>query len=80
MVEDLIDQHTHRWNYAKIQGSFSYQIAVEIFKLRIPNDTTPDHLIWEAEPQGEYIVRSTYRLLEGIKCINAKGESSGALQ
>lgn len=49
-VKDLIDQHTQSWNYTKLQESFSPQIAVEIFKLRIPNHTTPDQLIWEAEP------------------------------
>lgn len=66
----------HNWNYTKIQESFSPQIATKIFKLRIPNETTLDQLIWKVEPRGVYSVRSTYRLLQGMNHDNLEGERS----
>lgn len=63
-----------------MHGSFSPQIAVEIFKLRIPNDTTFDRLIWEAKQRGEYSVRGAYRILQVMNRSNSEGGSSSEQQ
>lgn len=72
-VKDLVDQHTHSRNYTKIQEFCSAQIAVGIFKLRIPIASLSDQMIWNAKPRGVCSVRSAYRLLKNMKCDPSEG-------
>jgi hypothetical protein len=70
-VHSLIDQNTNGWNYNLVNYYFDYDIVQEIIRTPIFHQVEEDALIWKAEKNGQYSVKSAYRL-----CVENIAENS----
>jgi len=61
-VNSLIEDTTKRWNEQIIRQVFSPYIASSILHTPLFSQVQHDRLIWKAEKNGRYSVRSAYRL------------------
>jgi len=61
-VSSLMDVSTKGWNQEVIQQVFSPDIADSIIRTRLLDQVVDDRLIWKAEKNGLYSVKSAYRL------------------
>jgi ribonuclease HI len=61
-VHNLISEHGKVWNEPLIRQVFSTDIADAILHTPLFEQVTNDRLIWKAEKNGCYSVRSAYRL------------------
>lgn len=64
-VHSLIDQNTNGWNYNMVNYYFDYDTVQEIIRTPIFHQVEEDALIWKAEKNGHYSVKSAYHL-----CVN----------
>lgn len=61
-VDSLIDSETKCWNTTLVQQVFSEDIASDILHTSLVAQVTSDRLVWKAEHNGIYSVKSVYRL------------------
>ena len=61
-VADFIDIHSKKWNAPLITQVFSHDLATETLNTPLYDQVPVDNLIWKAEKNGIYSVRSAYRL------------------
>jgi hypothetical protein len=61
-VQSLISEHGKRWNVPLVRQVFSNDIVDAIFSTPLYDQVHQDRLIWKAERNGCYTVRSAYRL------------------
>lgn len=60
-VSDLRFLNSMEWNISIILTFFSLEIANEITKIKLPNTRTHNKIIWTAENNGSFTVKSAYR-------------------
>jgi len=58
----LIDTSCKNWNHDFVRQVFSVDIASAIFSTLLREQVTNDKLIWKAEKNGLYSIKSAYRL------------------
>jgi len=61
-VSSLIDHSSKTWNYDVIQQVFSPDIAVSIVRTPPVAQVAEDKLVWKAEKNGVYSIKSAYRI------------------
>ena len=61
-VDSLIDNDTKCWDTSLVQQVFSEEIASNILNTLLVAQVAGDRLIWKAEHNGVYSVKSVYRL------------------
>lgn len=64
MVMDLIDNKYRKWKKEVIVNTFSEAYATKILHIPLMNKRHEDMLVWRGGPSGEFLVRSTYKLLQ----------------
>jgi hypothetical protein len=62
-VQSLIDTTAKAWNVNVIQQVFSPEITRRILDTPLIDQVTDDRLVWKAERNGYYSVKSAYRLV-----------------
>lgn len=62
MVADLIDASFKSWNVSVVSQVFSHDIETKILNTPFFPQVSSDRLIWKAEKNGTYSVKSAYRL------------------
>ena len=73
-VEILIDEATHHWNHAVIDGIFIPEGAELIKSIPLPQQEVKDSLFWPFTQSGSYISRSGYRFLKFEDKVVEDGE------
>jgi hypothetical protein len=61
-VKSLLEENEKKWNESLIRHTFNHDIATAILKTPLIVQVQQDKLIWKAERNGKYSVRSAYRL------------------
>ena len=61
-VQSLLSDHRKGWNVPLIRQVFSNDVADRILNTPLFKQVQHDHLIWKAENNGCYLVKSVYRL------------------
>ncbi|XP_026459059.1 uncharacterized protein LOC113359681 [Papaver somniferum] len=64
LVSDLIDKDTNSWNLDLVKAYFTPQNAQIIQGIRVPLSDN-DRLIWPFSKNGQFIVKTAYKLLSG---------------
>lgn len=64
-VNSLMDPYFKRWNESVVRQVFSEDLAAKILNTPLFEQVQHDTLLWKAEKNGRYSVRSAYRL-----CVN----------
>jgi hypothetical protein len=71
-------ENERQWDVNKIMNLFSYDAAAQILAVPLVVEVQEDRLVWKEEQNGEYTVRSGYRLLmqehEERVCPEVKGD------
>jgi hypothetical protein len=62
MVSDIMSQEDKCWNVPLITSTFEPYSAAKILNTPLYSSVTEDRRLWRAEQNGEYSVRSAYRL------------------
>jgi hypothetical protein len=62
-VKDLMMNNDKKWLTHKIMQLFSHAAAEEILKVPLMSEVSDDCLVWTEEQNGEYSVRTGYKLL-----------------
>jgi hypothetical protein len=62
-VNDLMIEGLKHWDYNKIINLFSHDAAEPILFVPLISELKEDKLVWQEEKNGEYTVKSGYRLL-----------------
>lgn len=75
-MKDLVDPQTNHLDLNRIQDLFPQQIATEILKVLILSKLRPNAILWEAEKNVVYSVRSAYRLLTKLRKTIKAGQNS----
>ena len=70
-VNQLIIPNTNEWNRPLIHSLFYEFDALEICKIRIPSSPVGDVLAWNHEKDGNFTLRSAYKL--GLNLKNGTG-------
>jgi hypothetical protein len=77
-VNSLMIENERQWDVNKIMNLFSYDAAAQILAVPLVVEVQEDRLVWKEEQNGEYTVRSGYRLLmqehEERVCREVKGD------
>jgi hypothetical protein len=66
-VKSLLGNGHNGWNVRLVQEIFLPHDAEEILKTKIPNQTTYDKIAWHYEKDGNFSVRSAYKLAYTIR-------------
>ena len=61
-VNSLMEENGKKWNEPLIRHIFSHDIVAAILNTPLIFQVQQDKLIWKAERNGKYSVRSAYRL------------------
>jgi len=61
-VENLIDQNAKVWNEQLVLQLFATKTAQNILNTPLHQQVQMDKLVWKAEKNGFYSVRSAYRI------------------
>ena len=61
-VKSLLEENSKRWNETLIRQVFSHDIGSAIINTLLFSQVQHDRIIWKAENDGKYSVRSAYRL------------------
>jgi len=61
-INSLIDHNNHNWDYNVINYYFDPETVQKILKTLLFRQEEEDQLIWRAEKNGHYFVRSAYRI------------------
>jgi len=61
-VENLIDQNAKVWNEQLVLQLFATKTAQNILNTPLHQQVQMDKLVWKAEKNGCYSVRSAYRI------------------
>jgi hypothetical protein len=61
-VNSLIDHNNSTWNYPLISDYFDQNVVHDILRVPIFRQVVEDHLVWRLEKNGQYSVKSVYRL------------------
>lgn len=61
-INSLMNLHDKSWNEHVVRQVFSEDIANQILRTPLISQVQEDRLIWKAERNGRYSVRSAYRL------------------
>ncbi|CAK8560664.1 unnamed protein product [Lathyrus sativus] len=75
-VNDLLLHNSKQWDTQAIHALFDHAVTSEIMKVPLLGEVTEDGIIWKEEKNGEYSVRSGYRLWRNSRRHNQVG--SGA--
>jgi hypothetical protein len=70
-VQSLINTTTKTWNLSVVQQGFTPEIARLILNTPLVDQVVDDRLIWKAEKNGLYSVKSAYKL-----CVDVLTNSS----
>jgi hypothetical protein len=64
-------ENERQWDVNKIMNLFSYDAAAQILAVPLVVEVQEDRLVWKEEHNGQYTVRSGYRLLmqEHEECV-----------
>jgi hypothetical protein len=65
-VQSLIDTTTKTWNTAVVQHVFNPVVTRAILNTLLVTQVVDDRLLWKAEKNGYYSVRSAYRLCTDV--------------
>lgn len=75
-VADLIDRNSGSWDREKVEELFSERDAQAILRIRIPQISVVDRLAWVHNKNGQYSVKSGYRLWQDSNIQNLPNEDS----
>jgi hypothetical protein len=81
-LQQLMLPHFKQWDVEKIESIFSEEVTRKILAVPLLELIQEDKLIWNAESDGEYSIRSGYRTLMKEKVLRTQltgGESWGKL-
>jgi hypothetical protein len=62
-VKDLMLDGVKHWDTIRVSNLFTHDAAIEILSVPLLREVTEDRLVWKEEQNGEYTVKSGYRLL-----------------
>ncbi|CAJ2667453.1 unnamed protein product [Trifolium pratense] len=62
-VKDLMLDGVKQWNRGRISNLFTHDAATDILSIPLLREVKEDKLVWQEEQNGEYTVKSGYRLL-----------------
>ncbi|KAA3466902.1 reverse transcriptase [Gossypium australe] len=65
-VADLINSNEREWNRELIVNTFPEDVADLILQIPLLLERHEDFLAWNGESSGEFSVRSSYKLLQGL--------------
>lgn len=65
-VANLFDQNSAGWDRVKVEELFSERDAEAILRIRIPRVSTDDRVSWVHNKNGQYSVKSGYRMWQEI--------------
>ncbi|XP_058774406.1 uncharacterized protein LOC131648689 [Vicia villosa] len=77
-VKDLLLPNIKQWNVGKINQIFGTEGAAIILRVPLIDDVREDRLIWQGEQNGEYSVKSGYKLWKGIQSSNRREDRRDA--
>lgn len=77
-VDILVNPNTRSWDVEKVYRLLHPYIAMEVKKKFLLTDLRADRHFWEHEKNGEYNVRSGFRMCGNLDNANRNGESSVA--
>ena len=66
VVSELIDSN-QSWNVTKVYQHFMKEDVDLITSIPLPQRPKPDQILWHYNKQGNYIVKSGYRIAQQIK-------------
>jgi hypothetical protein len=66
-VSQLIDTNSNSWNTATLRDLFHEHDVQAILKINLPSDPSDDRIAWHFEKNGQFTVKSTYRLAFNLK-------------
>jgi ribonuclease HI len=66
-VNNLMIEGLKQWDCNKITNLFSHAVAEEIMAVPLIREVQEDKLVWQEEQNGEYTVKSGYRILMQAK-------------
>ncbi|KAA3485636.1 reverse transcriptase [Gossypium australe] len=66
VVEALIDSNSREWKRELVVDTFQAEVADLILRIPLADEAHEDFLAWNAEPSGEYTVKSSYKLLQRL--------------
>ncbi|XP_058745921.1 uncharacterized protein LOC131618776 [Vicia villosa] len=69
-VKDLLLPNIKQWNVGKVKQIFDTEGASSILRVPLIDDVREDRLIWQEEQNGEYSVKSGYKLWKGVQSRN----------
>jgi hypothetical protein len=61
-VSDLFDPITNSWNHTLIASIFNGQDTADICRIPLHSRALHDSIIWKSSPNGNYTVKSAYKL------------------
>ncbi|KAK5818125.1 hypothetical protein PVK06_023056 [Gossypium arboreum] len=63
-VVDLISSNEWKWKRELIVNTFPEEVVRRILRIPLTREPHDDFMVWNGEPSGEFLVRSTYKLLQ----------------
>ncbi|KAK9733189.1 hypothetical protein RND81_04G050000 [Saponaria officinalis] len=78
VVFELMVDDKHEWNTTTVRTVFPSFEAECILAIKLSGKRVTDSLYWAGEKDGEYSVRSAYKLLQGQGDEGLKASSSGS--
>ncbi|GAU27412.1 hypothetical protein TSUD_356480 [Trifolium subterraneum] len=66
-VKNLMVEGLKQWDYNIITNLFSHEAAEEILVVPLIREVQEDRIVWQEEQNGEYTVKSGYRILMKAK-------------
>ncbi|GAU30587.1 hypothetical protein TSUD_392780 [Trifolium subterraneum] len=77
-VSDLMIEGTKHWDTFRILQLFSFDVADKILAVPLLSEVREDRMVWKEEENGEYTVRSGYKLLMREKEVGRRYGVTGS--
>ncbi|XP_058742176.1 uncharacterized protein LOC131614632 [Vicia villosa] len=76
-VKDLLLPNIKQWDVGKVKLLFDHVVAETILRVPLVEEVVEDRLVWQEERNGEYSVKSGYRLWRGVQSSNRCNDREG---